>query len=100
MTYTFIVYGIGAITLTLYNIVAQDSFIGYPADHWWIFIALAIFPTFLGHSLLNWALRWLCTATISMCIVFDAIGANALASFLLGVKVTATQRHRGMIVLF
>src|SRR5690625_6533406 len=54
MTYTFIVYGIGAITLTLYNIVTQHSFIGYPADHWWIFIALAIFPTFLGHSLLNW----------------------------------------------
>src|SRR5690625_5470803 len=31
MTYTFIVYGIGAITLTLYNIVTQHSFIGYPA---------------------------------------------------------------------
>src|SRR5690625_5131155 len=73
MTYTFIVYGIGAITLTLYNIVTQHSFIGYPADHWWIFIALAIFPTFLGHSLLNWALRWLSTATISMRIFFYMI---------------------------
>src|SRR5690625_2513900 len=57
MTYTFIVYSISSITLTLYNIVTQHSFIGYPADHWWIFIVLAIFPTFLGHSLLNWADR-------------------------------------------
>jgi len=100
MTYTFIVYGIGAITLTLYNIVTQHSFIGYPADHWWIFIALAIFPTFLGHSLLNWALRWLSTATISMGIVFEPIGATALAYFILGEKVTATQWLGGTIVIF
>lgn len=100
MTYTFIVYGIGAITLTLYNIVTQHSFIGYPADHWWIFIVLAIFPTFLGHSLLNWALRWLSTATISMGIVFEPIGATALAYFILGEKVTATQWLGGTIVIF
>lgn len=100
MTYTFIVYGIGAITLTLYNVFTQSSFIGYPADHWWIFIALAIIPTFLGHSLFNWALRWLSTATISMGIVFEPIGATILAYFILDEQVTASQWLGGTIVLF
>src|SRR5699024_3947325 len=79
MTYTFIVYGFSTITLIIYNVVLQTPFFGYPADHWWIFLALAIFPTFFGHTLFNWALKWLSTSTISMGIVFEPIGATILA---------------------
>lgn len=100
MTYTFIVYSISAITLTIYNLVLQNPFFGYPADHWWIFLALAIFPTFLGHSLFNWALKWLSTSTISMGIVFEPIGATILAYFILGEHVTGSQWLGGTIVIF
>lgn len=100
MTYTFIVYGISSLTLILYNIVMQNSFFGYPASHWWIFLALAIFPTFLGHSLFNWALRWLSTSTISMAIVFEPIGASLLAYLILGERVTDSQWLGGAIVIF
>src|SRR5699024_8951515 len=59
MTYTFIVYGISSMTLILYNLIAGNAFFGYPADNWLAFLALAIFPTFFGHTLFNWALKWL-----------------------------------------
>lgn len=100
MPYTFIVYGISSITLIIYNLILQNSFIGYPADHWWIFLALAIFPTFLGHTLFNWALRWLSTATISMGIIFEPVGASILAYIILGEKITWSQWLGGTIVIF
>ena len=100
MTYTFIVYGFGTITLIIYNVVLQNPFFGYPADHWWIFLALAIFPTFFGHTLFNWALKWLSTSTISMGIVFEPIGATILAYIILGEQVTGSQWLGGTIVIF
>lgn len=100
MTYTFIVYGISSIVLLLYNIVLQNNFINYSFDYWMIFLTLAIVPTFFGHTLFNWALKWLSTSTISMAIVFEPIGATALAYFILGEKVTSMQWLGGTIVIF
>ncbi|MGP4107492.1 DMT family transporter [Virgibacillus sp. L01] len=100
MTYTFVVYGISSVTLILYNLVVQNPFFGYSANHWFVFLALAIIPTFFGHTLFNWALKWLSTSTISMGIVFEPIGASILAYLILGEKVTWSQWLGGTIVLF
>ncbi|WP_164671048.1 DMT family transporter [Virgibacillus doumboii] len=100
MTYTFVVYGISSLTLILYNLISQNNFIGYAADTWLYFLALAIIPTFFGHTLFNWALKWLSTSTISMGIVFEPIGASILAYFILGETVTWSQWLGGSIVLF
>jgi len=99
MTYTFIVYSISSITLIIYNLVLQNPFLGYPIDHWWIFVALAIIPTFFGHTLFNWALRWLSTSTISMGIIFEPVGATILAYFIFGERVSAWQWLGGSIIL-
>lgn len=100
MTYTFVVYGISSLTLILYNLISQNAFFGYAADTWLYFLALAIIPTFFGHTLFNWALKWLSTSTISMGIVFEPIGASILAYFILGETVTWAQWLGGSIVLF
>lgn len=99
MTYTFVVYGISSITLLLYNVLLQQPFTGYPIDHWWIFLGLAIIPTFLGHTLFNWALKWVSTSTISMSIVFEPVGASILAYFILGEMLTWSQWLGGSIVI-
>ncbi|MBP1971449.1 drug/metabolite transporter (DMT)-like permease [Virgibacillus natechei] len=100
VTYTFIVYSASTVTLIIYNLVLQNPFFGYPSDHWWIFLALAIFPTFFGHTLFNWALKWLSTSTISMGIVLEPVGASILAYFVLGEVVTWPQLLGGTIVIF
>ncbi|MUV38491.1 putative transporter [Lentibacillus sp. JNUCC-1] len=100
MTYTFVVYGISSITLIIYNIVLGEAFTGYPLDHWAIFLALAIVPTFFGHTLFNWALKWLSTSTISMAIVFEPVGASILAYLILGEVITGAQLLGGSIVIF
>ncbi|WP_087974524.1 DMT family transporter [Oceanobacillus rekensis] len=100
MTYTFIVYSVSSITLIIYNLILQNSFFGYPAVHWWVFLILAIVPTFFGHTLFNWALKWLSTSTISMGIVFEPIGASILAYFILNESPTWSQLLGGTIVIF
>lgn len=100
ITYTFIVYSISSLTLIVYNIILNNSFVGYSGKYWLIFLALAIFPTFFGHTLFNWALKWLSTSTISMAIVFEPIGATIIAYFILGESVTYSQWLGGTVVIF
>src|SRR5699024_10861324 len=79
MTYSFIVYGISSITLLIYNIVLQNTFVSFSRDHWLWFLFLACILTLFVHSIFFWALRWLSTETISMAIVFEPIGKVILA---------------------
>lgn len=100
MTYTFIVYTVSAVTLLFYNIGLQNSFTGYSTLQWWIFIAMAIIPTFFGHSLFNFALKWLSTSTISFSFILEPIVATILAVIILHEQVTANQLLGGTIVVF
>ncbi len=100
MPYTFVVYGISAITLIIYNLILQHPFTGYPANDWLVFIALAIIPTFFGHTLFNWAIKWVSTAVISMSIIFEPVGASVLAYLILDEQITWSQWLGGTIILF
>lgn len=100
ITYTFIVYGISALTLLLYNLILGNDLIHYSGFQWSMFLALALIPTFLGHTLFNWALKWLSTSTISMAVVFEPIGATILAYLILNETVTSHQWLGGTIVIF
>lgn len=100
VSYTFIVYGVAAITLLIYNIFLQNPFVGYSETQWWMFIALAIIPTFFGHSLFNWSLRWLSTTTVSMAGLFEPIGASILAYLFLSETLSWSQVLGGTIVIF
>ncbi|MGA9287930.1 MAG: DMT family transporter [Anaerobacillus sp.] len=97
--YTFIVYGIAAVTLVVYNLLLRYPFISYPASDWGYFLLLAIFPTLLGHSLLNWAVKWVSVNVISMSILFEPIGASILAYFILGETLHKMQWIGGAIIL-
>lgn len=64
-----------------------------------MFILLAIFPTLLGHSIINWSLKWLKTSTVSMAIVFEPVGSAIMAYFFFQENVIWTQVLGGLIVL-
>lgn len=99
ITYTFVVYSISSIVLFLYVLIAGESLYPYPKSEWVNFILLALIPTLLGHSLFNWAIKWISTSIISMAILFEPVGATILAYFLLSEKVLLTQLIGGSIVI-
>src|SRR5699024_11543462 len=100
IAYTFVVYGVSSVTLLIYNVILNNNLVAYSGYHLSIFLALAIVPTFLGHTLFNWALKWVSTSTISMATVFEPIGASILAYIILQEAVTKHQWLGGMIVIF
>lgn len=99
MTYTFIVYSSSTLTLLIYNVILGNNFFHFAPNTWAWFLSLAIIPTFFGHSLLNWALKWVSTSTISMAVVFEPIGASILAYIILQEHVTWSQWLGGTIVI-
>lgn len=99
ITYTFIVYGVSSVTLFLYVLVSGDSFVSYDNTQWMYFILLAIFPTLLGHTMFNYALKWVSTSVISITILFEPIGASILAYYLLAEKIFSYQIIGGVIVI-
>lgn len=99
VTYTFVVYSISSITLIIYDVIMGYSFFTYSKQDWIVFLLLAIIPTLLGHTLFNWAIRWLSTSVISMSILFEPVGAAILAYFILNEVLTLTQFVGGVIVL-
>jgi drug/metabolite transporter (DMT)-like permease len=97
--YTFIVYGISSITLLLYCLFLQYPLAPYPTSDWYYFLLQALVPTLLGHSLFNWALKWVSTNTISVMILFEPVGAIILAYYILGENVIPTQLIGGAVIM-
>lgn len=99
ITYTFVVYSISSITLFFYVLATGEPLVGYNMKNWILFILLALIPTLLGHSFLNWSIKWVSASTISVAILFEPIGATVLAFYLLEERVLWTQVLGGIIVL-
>lgn len=78
--YIAIVYGIAAVVLLL--VVMLDpatSLTGYPARDWWIFAALAAGPMMLGHTGVNYALRYVRAYVANIAIMGEPVGATIIA---------------------
>ena len=99
LPYTFLVYGASAIVLFGYNIILGIELFGYGVEHWIIFIALAIIPTVFGHTVFNWALKYVSTTTVSVTILGEPIGATILAYYVLNEMITKTQLLGGAVIL-
>jgi len=97
--YTLIVYAISSLFLIAYDLLLGYPLVGYPGSDWLWFFCLALIPTLLGHTIFNWAVKWLSTSTISMSILGEPVGTSILAYFILGEIVTLPQWIGGGVIL-
>ncbi|NGQ94830.1 DMT family transporter [Brevibacillus sp. SYP-B805] len=97
--YTLLVYTITSLFLVGYDLLLGIPLVGYPAADWGWFFCLALFPTLLGHTLFNWAIKWLSTSTISMSILGEPVGTAILAYFILGEVLSLPQWIGGAVIL-
>ncbi len=82
--YNFLVHLIAAIVLIAISVVFQRPLAPYPVNEFAVFAALAVFCTILGHSLLNWALKFVSAPDVSLAILLEPVFASILAAFLFG----------------
>ena len=99
VTYTFVVYSFSTVALFFYVLIKGESFGPYPGIDWFWFIMLALIPNLLGHTLFNWALKWVSTNVISIAILFEPVGASILAYYVFHETLSNSQIIGGMIVI-
>ena len=82
--YVFVVYGMAAGVLTLVMLAREGLPAGYPPQVYLWFVLLALVPQLLGHTIFNWALRYLSTAVVSVTLLGEPVASTLLAVVFLG----------------
>ena len=82
--YITLVYGVAAIFLVFLAWVQGDSFFGYPSKDYLLFFLLAVFPQLIGHTSVNWALKFFSASVVAVFILGEPVGAAILAYLILG----------------
>ncbi|RLG89543.1 MAG: EamA/RhaT family transporter [Thermoprotei archaeon] len=97
VTYASIVYLVAAIVLFMINIIYHIPLMSYPLHSWIFFLLLALVPMMLGHTVLNYLLKYSKTITITSVTLGEPIGATLLALLLLN-EAPATMTYLGMVI--
>lgn len=79
IAYSSLVYGIAAIVLILLVFLRKDPVFSYSSPTYLWLIALGLIPQLLGHSLFNWALKFISAAYVSLTLLGEPIGTIILA---------------------
>jgi len=83
MPYVFIVYSICTVCLLLLCVIVSAPLYPLPMREYELFILMAIIPTIFGHTLYNYALKFVKAQVISASLLGEPIGASILAYILL-----------------
>lgn len=96
--YTFVAYGTSALALILTSLLAKVPFHPYPWRDWLLMFALAAVCTVLGHTVFNWALRYIQASVVSVSILGEPIGAIIWAALFLHENPTVRQLLGGALI--
>jgi drug/metabolite transporter (DMT)-like permease len=80
--YIFIVYTMAALVLLGIMLGLGKSPLGLPPLTYLWFILLALVPQLFGHSIFNWALKYLPASFVSVTLLGEPIGSTILAYFI------------------
>ncbi|MFB6206055.1 MAG: DMT family transporter [Haloglomus sp.] len=71
----------------------------HPPRDWLLFLAMAVGPGLLGHTVVNWALAHVESSVVSVSLLGEPVGATLLGAVLLGERVGAVTLVGGAVVL-
>lgn len=77
------VYAVSAIVLMLGCIVAKIPLVPYDPREILIFLALAVVPMLFGHTVYNWALKYVKAPVVAVSLLGEPVGAIILAGVFL-----------------
>jgi drug/metabolite transporter (DMT)-like permease len=75
--------GAGLVLVFLY-LVFQKPFFGYSSYTYLLLFLLAVIPQLIGHTIFNWALKYLPATMVAVTLLGEPIGSTILAYFILG----------------
>ncbi|WP_158057106.1 DMT family transporter [Halorussus halophilus] len=99
--YVTVVYTVCAVVL-LGVAVAEGAVVAptaYPPHEWLLFLGMAVGPGIFGHTVINWALKYVESSVVSVTLLGEPVGSTLLALALLGEVPDAFTVVGGVVVL-
>ena len=81
-SYSVIVYTTAALLLFPTPFIFGSGYTHYPKPVYLYVLLMAIFSQLIGHTSINWSLRWLSTPLVTLAILFEPIGSSILGFLL------------------
>ncbi len=97
--YVGVVYPVAAAGVLALAVAAGAPLRGYAARTWGALALLALGPQLVGHSLLNWSLRWLSGTFVAVAILAEPVVSILLAIPVLGERPSGIQIAGGAVLL-
>ena len=79
VSYVTPVYATSAVVLLLWSFTTGTRLAPYSGYEYLLFLAIAVVPMIFGHTVYNWALRYVAAPVVSISLLGEPIGATILA---------------------
>ncbi|MGR6835145.1 DMT family transporter [Syntrophomonas erecta] len=79
ITYTLLISAVAGLVLLISCLGMGTQLTGFPGLDWLLFILMALGPGIGGHTVLNWALKYVKAPVVAVSILGEAVGASILA---------------------
>ncbi len=96
--YLYIVYTYACIFLGIFSLLTRQPFTGFADYNYLYFIGLALGPTLIGHSALNYSVRILPATIVSLTILFEPVLTTFFAWLILKEGITLMTFIGGMFI--
>jgi drug/metabolite transporter (DMT)-like permease len=99
LPYSIVVYSAAALALLGATLLFGQPLLGYPAQTWLWLLAITLGPQIMGHTVLNWALRYVEASIVSGTILAEPVASALLAWLILSEKPGLPTVLGGVVVL-
>ncbi|MBA7604583.1 hypothetical protein ES703_11708 [subsurface metagenome] len=99
LSYVSLAYSSAAVLLLLSTLAFGYSLVGYSTTTYIMLALLAVVPQLIGHSSVNWSLRFISATLVTVAVLGEPVGATALALLILNETPTPSEIGGGILIL-
>jgi drug/metabolite transporter (DMT)-like permease len=99
LSYIFPVYSTAGFLLVIFSLLSQRNFFGYSWTTYLLLFLLALIPQLIGHTTINWALKYLPASMVALTYLGEPVGSTILAYFILNEGLTPWKVFGGILIL-
>lgn len=97
-SYVAVAYSTGALILLPLPLIFGSNYVGYPIAVYLYVLLMAVASQVIGHTTLNWAVRWISPTLVTLAILFEPVSSSFLG-FLIFDEVPGLPVLAGAVVL-
>jgi drug/metabolite transporter (DMT)-like permease len=99
LSYIFVTYSAAGLLLLIAVLIMGYPLSGYTGATYLMFFLLAFVPQLIGHSAINWSLRYLSATLITIALLGEPVGASLWAFLVLGEVPSLPEVVGGLLIL-